>query len=119
VWGITHFLRVAAVAHARSLPVSPVSYDCNPVAHASAAVPNHLSTEVQDLKYPFGLTVDQTLSDGGIVLGDSPGLGITVDVDAIATIHATEGWKIPAGPHVRPKRAGLRLHLEPLTTQLS
>jgi L-alanine-DL-glutamate epimerase-like enolase superfamily enzyme len=109
IWGITHFLRVSAIAHARDLPVSPVSYNGNPVAHAAAAVPNHLTTEVQDLAHPIGLTVDQTFADGGIVLGDSPGLGISVDVDVIAALDTADGWRTPAGPHVRPARAGLRL----------
>jgi L-alanine-DL-glutamate epimerase-like enolase superfamily enzyme len=110
VWGITHFLRVSAIAHARDLPVSPVGYNGNPVAHAAAAVPNHLSTEVQDLSFPHGLAVDQTIADGGIVLGDAPGLGITVDLEAIAALaDSAEGWRAPAGPHVRPERAGLRL----------
>ncbi len=109
VWGITHFLRVAAIAHARDLPVSPVAYNANPIAHAAAAVPNHFTTEVQDLGMPVGLTVDQTIDDGGIRLGDEPGLGITLDEAAIAAIGGVEGWRIPAGPHVRPARAGLRL----------
>jgi L-alanine-DL-glutamate epimerase-like enolase superfamily enzyme len=109
VWGITHFLRVAAIAHGRDLPVSPVGYNGNPVAHASAAVPNHLTTEVQDLGSPVGLTVDQTIADGGIVLGDTPGLGIVVDLEAISALDSAAGWRVPAGPHVRPERAGLRL----------
>ncbi|WP_267278865.1 mandelate racemase/muconate lactonizing enzyme family protein [Arthrobacter sp. CDRTa11] len=109
VWGITHFLRVATIAHARDLPISPVGYNGNPVAHAAAAVPNHLTTEVQDLSFPDGLTIDQTIADGGIVLGDAPGLGIEVDEAAIAAIAERSGWKSPAGPHVRPARAGLQL----------
>lgn len=79
VWGITHFLRVATLAHAHDLPVSPVAYNANPVAHAAAAVPNLLTFEVQDLHFPVGLDVDQQFDDGGIVLGDRPGIGIVVD----------------------------------------
>lgn len=109
VWGITHFLRVATIAYARDLPISPVGYNGNPVAHAAAAVPNHLTTEVQDLNFPEGLTIDQTIADGGIVLGDAPGLGIEVDEVAIAAVAHRSGWKTPAGPHVRPARAGLQL----------
>ncbi|QTE27901.1 mandelate racemase/muconate lactonizing enzyme family protein [Pengzhenrongella sicca] len=109
VWGITHFLRAATVAHSRDLPISPVGYLTNPVAHAAACVPNHLSTEVQDLSSPFGLTVDQVISDGGIVLGDTPGIGIVIDEPAIGAAQASSGWSTPAGPHVRPDRAGLRL----------
>lgn len=109
VWGITHFLRVATLAHAHDLPVSPVGYNCNPIAHAAAAVPNHLSTEVQDLAMPVGLTVDQQLVDGGIVLGNEPGLGITVDQELIAARSAGGSWASVSGPHVRPPRAGLVL----------
>ncbi|MFC8804702.1 mandelate racemase/muconate lactonizing enzyme family protein [Streptomyces anthocyanicus] len=39
VWGITHFLRVSTLAFGHGLPVSPVGYNANPVAHAAAAVP--------------------------------------------------------------------------------
>ncbi|HEV6953635.1 MAG TPA: mandelate racemase/muconate lactonizing enzyme family protein [Promicromonospora sp.] len=109
VWGPTHFLRVAALAHAHDLPVSPVAYNTNPLAHAAAAVPNHLVSEVQDLSFPVGLSVDQTFEDGGIVLGDAPGLGIVVDEAEIAAGTESGAWGVPAGPHVRPRDAGLRL----------
>lgn len=109
VWGVTHFLRVAILAHGHDLPVSPVGYNCNPIAHAAAAVPNHLTTEVQDLNMPFGLTVDQQFADGGIVLGDAPGLGIEVDQELISARRTSGGWASSGGPHVRPPRAGLSL----------
>ncbi|MFE0413961.1 mandelate racemase/muconate lactonizing enzyme family protein [Streptomyces tendae] len=109
VWGITHFLRVSTLAFGHGLPVSPVGYDANPVAHAAAAVPNHLATEVQDLSFPVGLRVDQEIADGGIVLGDAPGLGIEVDEKRIVARAASGGWSLPSGPHVRPADAGLRL----------
>jgi len=109
VWGITHFLRVATVAHGHDLPVSPVGYNGNPTAHAAAAVPNHLATEVQDLTFPIGLDVDQRIEEGGIVLGDRPGLGIQVDEQRISSLAAEGSWSSEAGPHVRPARAGLRL----------
>ncbi|MGV9391700.1 mandelate racemase/muconate lactonizing enzyme family protein [Streptomyces olivaceus] len=109
VWGITHFLRVSTLAFAHGVPVSPVGYNANPVAHAAAAVPNHLVTEVQDLSFPVGLRVDQEIADGGIVLGDSPGLGIEVDEERIVAQAASGGWSLPSGPHVRPADAGLRL----------
>src|SRR3954469_23260815 len=84
VWGVTHFLRVAGAAHFRNLPISPVGLSANAaVAHAAAAMPNHLTAEVQDLGVPFGVTFDQEYTDGGIVLGDRPGAGIELDEDAI------------------------------------
>jgi L-alanine-DL-glutamate epimerase-like enolase superfamily enzyme len=107
VWGITNFLRVAAVAHSRDLPVSPVTYNGNPLAHAAVAVPNHLIFEVQYLTFPVGLTVDQQIEDGGIVLGDEPGLGYRVDEDLIREAGSRRPREA-SGPHVRPDRAGLR-----------
>ncbi|WP_153394443.1 mandelate racemase/muconate lactonizing enzyme family protein [Ornithinicoccus halotolerans] len=109
VWGITHFLRVAALAHAFDLPVSPVAYNANPLAHAAAVVPNHLAIEVQDLGSPVGITADQQFEDGQVILGEAPGLGITVDEDSIATLGAKGDWGLERGPHVRPSRAGRRL----------
>ncbi|MFI5836611.1 mandelate racemase/muconate lactonizing enzyme family protein [Micromonospora sp. NPDC051300] len=113
VWGITHFLRTAVVAHARDLPVSPVAYHANPLAHAAAAVPNHLSCEVQDFSWPLGLAVDQEIADGGIVLGDLPGLGIRVDERRVEAARAADPPAATTGPHVRPDRAGLRLVPDP------
>lgn len=110
VWGVTHFLRVAGAAHSRDLPVSPVGLSANAaVTHAAAAIPNHLTAEVQDLGSPFGLTLDQEFADGGIVLGDEPGAGIRIDETAIAARRADASWSVPSGPHVRSSRAGLRL----------
>lgn len=109
VWGITHFLRVAALAHAFDLPISPVGYDLNPLGHAAAVVPNHLSIEIQDLAFPIGMTGDQEIVDGHLVLGESPGLGYTVDESTIARLGDSADWGAKAGPHVRPDRAGRRL----------
>ncbi|MFF0269949.1 mandelate racemase/muconate lactonizing enzyme family protein [Kribbella sp. NPDC004536] len=113
VWGITHFLRVATLAHGHDLPVSPVAYNTNPIAHAAAAVPNLLTYEVQDLHFPVGLDVDQEFADGGIVLGDRPGLGIVVDESRLAPASSAEVLPAVTGPHIRPERAALRLVAEP------
>ena len=108
-WGITHFLRVAILAHAHDLPISPVGYNADPLAPAAGAVPNHLSIEIQDLRPPVGVRVDRELFDGGVVLGDEPGSGVTLDLAEIAQVKESGNWAKPAGPHVRPERAGLRL----------
>jgi hypothetical protein len=65
---------------------------------------------VQDLGSPFGVRIDQEFADGGIVLGDEPGHGVSVDEAAILG-HERDGasWLVAEGPHVRPARAGLRL----------
>ena len=112
LWGITHFLRVATLAHGHDLPVSPVAYNTNPIAHAAAAVPNLLTFEVQDLGFPVGLDVDQEFDDGGIVLGDRPGIGIVVD-ESLLSSDSAQAVPPATGPHIRPERAALRLVAEP------
>ena len=113
VWGITHFLRVALVAHSRDLPVSPVGLTANyAVTGAAAAVPNHLSAEVLDLGAPFGVTLDQHIADGGVVLGDEPGVGVSIDESLISESRQTDSWAAPEGPHVRSQRTGLQLVAE-------
>ncbi|WP_406047075.1 mandelate racemase/muconate lactonizing enzyme family protein [Kribbella sp. NBC_00889] len=113
VWGITHFLRVAMLAHGHDLPVSPVAYNANPIAHAAAAVPNLLTYEVQDLHFPVGLDVDQEFDDGGIILGDRPGIGILVDESQLSRGNSAATAPASTGPHIRPGRAALRLVAEP------
>lgn len=108
-WGITHALRVANYAFANQLPYSPVGYNANPVAAAAAAMPNHAVIEIQALEPPLGISSDQTIADGGIVLGDEPGLGYTVDEQLIERETRTASWTVAAGPHVRPANAGFRV----------
>jgi L-alanine-DL-glutamate epimerase-like enolase superfamily enzyme len=112
-WGVTHFLRVAALAHAYDLPVSPIGTTPLGLVHAATAVPNHMATELQDLEPPTGLSVDISVEDGRFVLGDTPGLGVTVDEAAISQIETPSGVPFRAGPHIRPANAGSRLDTEP------
>jgi L-alanine-DL-glutamate epimerase-like enolase superfamily enzyme len=109
VWGVTHFLRVATLAHAHDLPVSPVGNTPVGLLHAATSIPNHLVSELQDLRPPHGVLVDLHVEDGEFVLGDSPGTGIRVDEDACraAARHAVAPAAV--GPHVRPESAGRRL----------
>jgi L-alanine-DL-glutamate epimerase-like enolase superfamily enzyme len=116
IWGVTHFLRVAALAHAHDLPVSPVGTTPIGLVHAATSVPNHIVAELQDLTPPVGVTLDLRIEDGGYVLGDSPGLGVRVDEAAIAAIGARaklSGTELSEGPHVRPEHAGRRLLPQP------
>ncbi|RSM37758.1 mandelate racemase/muconate lactonizing enzyme family protein [Amycolatopsis balhimycina DSM 5908] len=109
-WGITHFLRVAAFAHAHDLPVSPIGTSPIGLLHAATSVPNHLVSELQDLVPPLGVSFGHHVEDGAFVLGDRPGLGIRLDEAAIAA----SGHRLPdsrsGGSHIRPERAGHRLH---------
>ncbi|MEU4366572.1 mandelate racemase/muconate lactonizing enzyme family protein [Micromonospora chersina] len=108
VWGVTHFLRVATLAHANDLPVSPIGNTPVALLHAATSVPNHMASELQDLRPPVGIAVDLHVEDGAFVLGDAPGLGIRVDEGAVASAYQGNG-PAPSGPHVRPEQAGRRL----------
>ncbi|MGZ3144890.1 mandelate racemase/muconate lactonizing enzyme family protein [Lentzea chajnantorensis] len=110
VWGITHFLRVAALAHAHDLPVSPIGTSPVGLLHAAASVPNHLVSELQDLRPPVGVEIDLTVADGAYVLGETPGLGLRVDEERIAAAGDLLPAALSGGPHIRPERAGHRLH---------
>ncbi|MFT7835851.1 mandelate racemase/muconate lactonizing enzyme family protein [Saccharothrix sp. BKS2] len=109
VWGVTHFLRVAALAHAHDLPVSPIGTTPVGLLHAATSVPNHLVSELQDLRPPTGVSADLHVEGGAFVLGDSPGLGIRVDEEAVDASRHRLPVPAPDGPHVRPERAGQRL----------
>jgi L-alanine-DL-glutamate epimerase-like enolase superfamily enzyme len=110
VWGITHFLRVATLAHAHDLPVSPIGTTPVGLLHAATSIPNHLVSELQDLQPPLGVSVDLHVEDGAYVLGDSPGLGVRIDEEAIAAASHLVPHPTSGGPHIRPERAGHRLH---------
>jgi L-alanine-DL-glutamate epimerase-like enolase superfamily enzyme len=112
MWGVTHFLRVAALAHAHDLPVSPVGTTPVSLLHAATAVPNHIASELQDLRPPIGLTLDLHVEDGAFVLGDSPGLGIGIDESAISAVGRRTHTLTTGGPHIRPQHAGHRLFTE-------
>jgi L-alanine-DL-glutamate epimerase-like enolase superfamily enzyme len=109
VWGVTHFLRVAALAHSHDLPVSPIGNTPVALLHAATSVPNHIASELQDLHPPVGVAVDLHIEDGAFILGDSAGLGIRIDEAAITTHPRRAGTSTSDGPAVRPERAGQRL----------
>jgi L-alanine-DL-glutamate epimerase-like enolase superfamily enzyme len=89
VYGVTHFMRLAAAAHLHNLPVSLVSYRCNLVAHAANAVANHRLCEIKELtEQPEGLSLDQEVTDGGLLLGRTPGHGVRVDRAAVEAVMA-------------------------------
>ncbi|RZS91665.1 L-alanine-DL-glutamate epimerase-like enolase superfamily enzyme [Motilibacter rhizosphaerae] len=110
-WGTTLALRVAAAAHSRDLPISPIGFT-PAITPAATAMPNMLTIEVQDLAFPLGLHVDQTIADGGFVLGDAPGNGISLDEPALAALAQDPLSRAAADVQVRPGRAGLRVTAE-------
>jgi L-alanine-DL-glutamate epimerase-like enolase superfamily enzyme len=109
VWGVTHFLRVSALANAHDLPVSPIGNTPVALLHAATSVPNHIASELQDLQPPVGVFTNVSIEDGAFILGDSPGLGIEIDENAIALCRRQPPTDAGGGPNVRPERAGRHL----------
>jgi L-alanine-DL-glutamate epimerase-like enolase superfamily enzyme len=110
VWGITHFLRVAMLAHAHDLPISPIGTSPIGLLHAATSVPNHLVSELQDLRPAVGVSIDLHVEDGAYILGDSPGLGVRIDEEVIAASSHLLPHPTSGGTHIRPEHAGRRLH---------
>ena len=101
-------MMVADLAYAFELPVSMMNCPANFMAHLAAALPNHMMMEVVAVGRDLAMQVDQKIEDGWIVLGDSPGLGITFDeskLDALAVDKASPGTG--ASPWGRRRGAGL------------
>ena len=81
--GITGLMKVADLAYGFELPVSMMNCPVNFMAPAAAAIPNHMMMEVVDDRDAGILSIDSTIEDGYIVLGDAPGLGLTVDKEGL------------------------------------
>lgn len=81
--GITGAMQVADLAYAFELPVCMMNCPGHYMAHLAAALPNHMMMEVVNAGREGVFTSDVRIEDGWIVLGDSPGLGITYDEEAL------------------------------------
>lgn len=81
--GITGCLRVADLAYAFDRPVALMNTAGRYGAHLAAALPHHMMMEVLDVGRDAVFSYDSTIQDGWIVLGDSPGAGITFDQGAL------------------------------------
>ena len=81
--GITGNLQIADLAYAFEIPVSIMNCPGSFMAHLAAALPNHIWMEVFNAGRTVGMHVDTRIEDGWIVLGDTPGLGITFDEELL------------------------------------
>jgi L-alanine-DL-glutamate epimerase-like enolase superfamily enzyme len=81
--GITGAMQVAHLSYAFELPVCMMNCPGSYMAHLAAALPNHMMMEVVNAGRDVCFDVDTRIEDGWIVLGDSPGLGITFDEEKL------------------------------------
>lgn len=120
--GVTGCRQIANMALGYGLSVSMMNAQANFMAHVAAALPNHIGMEVVDPGREQCLRFDNYIDDGFIILGESPGLGITVDEEKLAELQANpptgkgtfplsrrEGagrYIVPPGPDEVPWRSG-------------
>lgn len=108
--GLTGAMQVANLAYANGLPCAGSDSEGRIFAHVAAALPNHMILECHDdeIEEPM-IKADNWIEDGHVVLGESPGLGLTIDYDVLAA-HAVDqprGRRSGAGWAGRRAGAGL------------
>jgi L-alanine-DL-glutamate epimerase-like enolase superfamily enzyme len=86
--GISGCRQIAHMANACGLPVAMMNSPANFMAHAAAAFPGHIGLEVLDCGREQCLQYDSYVEDGYVVLGNTPGLGIEVDEEALRSLQA-------------------------------
>ncbi len=108
--GFTGAMQVGNLAYAHGLPCAGSDSEAKVFAHVAAALPNHMILEVHDdqVEEPM-LRADNWIEDGHVVLGDSPGLGLTVDREILKahSIEAPRPGRSGAGWAGRRAGAGL------------
>ncbi|MGP3961865.1 hypothetical protein ACTWPT_38315 [Nonomuraea sp. 3N208] len=68
-----------------------------------------LAAEAAEPAEARGLGLDLYVEDGAFILGDSRGLGITIDEHAINGFTRRPNARAADGPDIRPEHAGRRL----------
>jgi len=111
--GITGGLHVAHMAYGFELPVAMMNCPGNFMAHLAAALPNHMMMEVVDVgRTPF-FTVDTHIEDGWIHIGETPGIGLTIDKEKAKQFLVDEYNPPPGRVRLSPRRQGAGLYLVP------
>ena len=107
--GITGILQVAHLAYAFEIPVALMNCVGNYMAHVATVLPNHIAMEVVNAGRDAALSVDNTIEDGWIILGDAPGLGIEPIEDELAPLLVEK----PSSENRSGRRAGAALYQVP------
>jgi L-alanine-DL-glutamate epimerase-like enolase superfamily enzyme len=117
--GITGAMQIAHMAAGFEIPVAMMNCPGNFMAHLAAALPNHMMMEVVDPGREPCFTVDNRIEDGFIVLGEAPGLGITVDEAKLEELVSQPPLPPRPGeqPQPFPRRRGAGLYVVPLSPE--
>ena len=106
--GITGARQVANMCYADELPVTMMNCPANFMAHLAAALPNHNMMEVVDPGREDAFeSWDNRIEDGWIVIGNTPGLGISINTDKINALQSADFNRKPGFPFPRREGAGL------------
>ena len=106
--GITGARQVANMCYAYELPVTMMNCPANFMVHLAAALPNHNMMEVVDPGREDAFkSWDNHIEDGWIVIGNTPGLGISLNQDKISALQSIELNRKPGFPFPRREGAGL------------
>jgi L-alanine-DL-glutamate epimerase-like enolase superfamily enzyme len=106
--GITGARQVANMCYAYELPVTMMNCPANFMAHLAAALPNHNMMEVVDPGREDAFeSWDNHIEDGWIVIGNTPGLGISINTDKINALQSADFNRQPGFPFPRREGAGL------------
>jgi L-alanine-DL-glutamate epimerase-like enolase superfamily enzyme len=115
--GITGAMQVAQMCAGFELPVAMMNCPANYMAHLAAALPNHMMMEVVDPGREPCFTFDNRIEDGFIVLGETPGLGITVDEAKLEALSQPLPPRSGRDPQPFPRREGAGLWIKRLTPE--
>ena len=115
--GITGAMQIAHTAATFELPVAMMNCPANFMAHLAAALANHMMMEVVDPGREPCFTFDNRIEDGFIVLGETPGLGITIDEEKLAALSEPVPPKPGRDPQPFPRREGAGLWIKRLTPE--
>ena len=106
--GITGARQVANMCYAYELPVTMMNCPANFMAHLAAALPNHNMMEIVDpVREDAFESWDNHIEDGWIVIGNTPGLGISINTDKINALQSADFNRKPGFPFPRREGAGL------------
>ncbi len=106
--GITGARQVANMCYAYELPVTMMNCPANFMAHLAAALPNHNMMEIVDPGREDAFeSWDNHIEDGWIVIGNTPGLGISINTDKINALQSADFNRKPGFPFPRREGAGL------------
>ena len=83
-------MKVADMAYGYEIPVSLMNSPVNYEASAASAISNHMMMEVFHDRDAGILVTDSEIKDGYLVLGDTPGNGLSIDESSLA--------KLPSSP---------------------